>query len=105
QAEDGIRDFHVTGVQTCALPISSFGGQRGALTTLRNGPPGYSTVGRSTLSRPPIAGCTDAAFGGQRGALTTLRNGPPGYSMVRRDRKSGGEGSGGDGGADGGTTS
>src|SRR5215475_10515849 len=25
QAEDGIRDFHVTGVQTCALPICSFG--------------------------------------------------------------------------------
>src|SRR5690606_40014227 len=25
QAEDGIRDFHVTGVQTCALPIL-FGG-------------------------------------------------------------------------------
>src|SRR5207302_2457063 len=25
QAEDGIRDFHVTGVQTCALPISFFG--------------------------------------------------------------------------------
>src|SRR5690606_27949048 len=24
QAEDGIRDFHVTGVQTCALPICSF---------------------------------------------------------------------------------
>src|SRR5690606_39918730 len=24
QAEDGIRDFHVTGVQTCALPIYSF---------------------------------------------------------------------------------
>src|SRR5690606_39495794 len=23
QAEDGIRSFHVTGVQTCALPISS----------------------------------------------------------------------------------
>src|SRR5690606_40680319 len=22
--EDGIRDFHVTGVQTCALPISDF---------------------------------------------------------------------------------
>src|SRR5690606_39762771 len=28
QAEDGIRDFHVTGVQTCALPIS--GGGTGA---------------------------------------------------------------------------
>src|SRR5690606_40023558 len=24
QAEDGIRDFHVTGVQTCALPIWLF---------------------------------------------------------------------------------
>src|SRR5690606_39796285 len=23
-AEDGIRDFHVTGVQTCALPIFTF---------------------------------------------------------------------------------
>src|SRR5690606_40162361 len=27
QAEDGIRDFHVTGVQTCALPISVFRGR------------------------------------------------------------------------------
>src|SRR5690606_21100068 len=26
QAEDGIRDFHVTGVQTCALPILGFSG-------------------------------------------------------------------------------
>src|SRR5690606_40401483 len=25
QAEDGIRDFHVTGVQTCALPIFVLG--------------------------------------------------------------------------------
>src|SRR5690606_40221544 len=25
QAEDGIRDFHVTGVQTCALPILDSG--------------------------------------------------------------------------------
>src|SRR5690606_40753498 len=25
QAEDGIRDFHVTGVQTCALPIFPVG--------------------------------------------------------------------------------
>src|SRR5690606_40823542 len=30
QAEDGIRDFHVTGVQTCALPIY---GCVGALTS------------------------------------------------------------------------
>src|SRR5690606_35340829 len=29
QAEDGIRDFHVTGVQTCALPISPVGPAHG----------------------------------------------------------------------------
>src|SRR5690606_40573714 len=28
QAEDGIRDFHVTGVQTCALPILGADGTR-----------------------------------------------------------------------------
>src|SRR5690606_40945000 len=28
QAEDGIRDFHVTGVQTCALPIFDGGAHR-----------------------------------------------------------------------------
>src|SRR2546427_13215173 len=31
QAEDGIRDLTVTGVQTCALPISRGGGHRHAL--------------------------------------------------------------------------
>src|SRR5207302_3053055 len=30
QAEDGIRDFHVTGVQTCALPILALVGTSGA---------------------------------------------------------------------------
>ena len=30
QAEDGIRDTSVTGVQTCALPICRIGGRRGA---------------------------------------------------------------------------
>src|SRR5215467_5527181 len=30
QAEDGIRDYKVTGVQTCALPISAGIGKRGA---------------------------------------------------------------------------
>src|SRR2546429_4392805 len=33
QAEDGIRDVAVTGVQTCALPISTF---LGLLATVRN---------------------------------------------------------------------
>src|SRR5690606_40867335 len=54
QAEDGIRDFHVTGVQTCALPIYSEmeamfarmralvgGGGRAAMVV-----PGHGTVTR-----------------------------------------------------------
>src|SRR5438309_10602540 len=34
QAEDGIRDGTVTGVQTCALPISSTGRPKGVSATL-----------------------------------------------------------------------
>src|SRR5690606_39716047 len=37
QAEDGIRDFHVTGVQTCALPIFWEEGGRRTVTRVRNG--------------------------------------------------------------------
>src|SRR5690606_39539562 len=37
QAEDGIRDFHVTGVQTCALPISPPAGARRACGSVRAG--------------------------------------------------------------------
>src|SRR5207302_6826363 len=51
QAEDGIRDFHVTGVQTCALPICS-GGVR-----IRIGSPIYSLyllyIGLPILMRTP----------------------------------------------------
>src|SRR5690606_40745583 len=35
QAEDGIRDFHVTGVQTCALPICRESGPFGSHISLR----------------------------------------------------------------------
>src|SRR5690606_35957888 len=42
QAEDGIRDFHVTGVQTCALPISSWKGTRERI---------HSPKGRASLMR------------------------------------------------------
>src|SRR5690606_39524919 len=36
QAEDGIRDFHVTGVQTCALPIQNWIGTGGPAFFLEN---------------------------------------------------------------------
>src|SRR5690606_34446860 len=38
QAEDGIRDFHVTGVQTCALPISIRPVGQGCRHGRRSGP-------------------------------------------------------------------
>src|SRR2546429_6833898 len=37
QAEDGIRDVAVTGVQTCALPISSCSAVGGPLAALQDG--------------------------------------------------------------------
>src|SRR5690348_17849643 len=48
QAEDGIRDGRVTGVQTCALPISltRFGSVRAAA-------PGTSETSGVTVKEPP----------------------------------------------------
>src|SRR6266511_5861503 len=46
QAEDGIRYFHVTGVQTCALPISPAEDRR---RTPRH-------AQREQRDRPPVAG-------------------------------------------------
>src|SRR5690606_39556297 len=42
QAEDGIRDFHVTGVQTCALPIWRRCARRRGGRRPSTGPPGSS---------------------------------------------------------------
>src|SRR5690625_7880545 len=47
QAEDGIRDGHVTGVQTCALPI--FGGRDGLQTRYTGSQ--YHHPGRSEGAR------------------------------------------------------
>src|SRR5438874_3245298 len=41
QAEDGIRDLYVTGVQTCALPILTRG-DVGVLSALRTSPPPHT---------------------------------------------------------------
>src|SRR5690606_3043188 len=52
QAEDGIRDFHVTGVQTCALPISP--AMRQLITKLKCAD--YLTlVAASSIIRPGVA--------------------------------------------------
>src|SRR5690606_40371193 len=62
QAEDGIRDFHVTGVQTCALPILLTGLLGGlvlmalAVATGRRAAAGQPTdVAQQGISDPPVA--------------------------------------------------
>src|SRR5690349_22106199 len=55
QAEDGIRDLYVTGVQTCALPISSPEGE--GLAKLLPSPSGEGPgEGLNTQRTPPVAG-------------------------------------------------
>src|SRR5687768_18461302 len=54
QAEDGIRDVAVTGVQTCALPISAAGrtaSWRRAQVDIRRGRRALRTVFQSTTPR------------------------------------------------------
>src|SRR5690606_40648525 len=57
-AEDGIRDFHVTGVQTCALPISSDGERRvktGTNSGLAVRHPRYNSPANTTSVSTPAA--------------------------------------------------
>src|SRR6266700_7436391 len=51
-AEDGIRDFHVTGVQTCALPISAPAQEEQTPEPQYGGPAILSRGGTSTLRVP-----------------------------------------------------
>src|SRR5699024_1186102 len=74
QAEDGIRDRNVTGVQTCALPILKTASGVNRTTS----PPRVTTTCRSTASRPTEArwllACTLPAS--QSCSETTLRCAP-----------------------------
>src|SRR5256885_13338935 len=60
QAEDGIRDYKVTGVQTCALPISS-----GVFVVIANAwmnaPTGFELVNGQAVNVDPIAAMANAA--------------------------------------------
>src|SRR5437870_10941425 len=68
QAEDGIRDGHVTGVQTCALPISSHAQATASLPVVIDG-------GRVPTGKDAVAW---ACEGVERGAgeilLTSMRS-------------------------------
>src|SRR5690606_39731546 len=61
QAEDGIRDFHVTGVQTCALPIWVR-----PLLTISSARPSRSVGGaRSAPGDAAITSCASASSPGR----------------------------------------
>src|SRR5690606_40665462 len=78
-AEDGIRDFHVTGVQTCALPISA----ADAYQRLRD--EGVEAFLLSTCLRVEVAvaGGDDLA----RSALQALYGRSPRPVEVRHERE------------------
>src|SRR5256886_11518843 len=67
QAEDGIRDLTVTGVQTCALPISS-----GGFTYQPNRDPGFARTAAAIYSLQ-VCGLYDDPMV-KRGAEYLLRN-------------------------------
>src|SRR5690606_40022602 len=69
QAEDGIRDFHVTGVQTCALPIS-------VPTRSRRPPSSPDTLQSSSITFPQ-----DQGRSRRRAPAGTVR--PPGRRRTR----------------------
>src|SRR5688500_9280293 len=85
QAEDGIRDYKVTGVQTCALPISRRGARRGVARrgagTIRTAdpPPAHrrtrtdATAGASARTGQAAADDAGANGGEARGDATGWR--------------------------------
>src|SRR5699024_12214410 len=80
QAEDGIRDRNVTGVQTCALPISPAAhARRGAAGTGRPSP--GAEVERGAHARH---GCADRGGAGLAG--------PPRGRVPRSEERRGGKG-------------
>src|SRR5690606_40387829 len=81
QAEDGIRDFHVTGVQTCALPILDRGAFR------KGKPPRRVPAGSQGRSRSAALGQGSLDLG--TGVAGRPAQAPVGRSEERRVGKEG----------------
>src|SRR5258708_17696752 len=67
QAEDGIRDDLVTGVQTCALPISGAAGRRGRVLRGGGRPVRPGLPGQPAADRRGATGGRAGTAGRQRG--------------------------------------
>src|SRR5690606_39554654 len=68
QAEDGIRDFHVTGVQTCALPISP--------GTSAAGSPRWTTPATGSAQKPHGQAPTSSGSGSTSPGRSASSPGP-----------------------------
>src|SRR5690606_39973277 len=89
QAVDGIRDFHVTGVQTCALPISSTISRCSAGSAA---PPRRKSVPPPSTAAAP-APCLRAAGSfrarGSAAPARSSRRAPPAASARAEERRVG----------------
>src|SRR5256885_9705976 len=81
QAEDGIRDYKVTGVQTCALPICGENGRQ------RRNERGKGAIGRLRRLGEERGVNFVGAFGNRNG----LEAGEIGFSVIRSGERRGGE--------------
>src|SRR5690606_39671159 len=90
QAEDGIRDFHVTGVQTCALPIYRAPALRAlAARRVHRARPLGPALGRAGQGRTgPVAHRARPRPGAARSGLGPARSGAA-RSEERRVGKAG----------------
>src|SRR5690606_39440048 len=80
QAEDGIRDFHVTGVQTCALPIST-------AFSKKQDPqvgPGYRGSGPAQGGSSPAPSAGSSSTGSPSAAPSSSQTGAADRSEERR---------------------
>src|SRR5690606_39975588 len=87
-AEDGIRDFHVTGVQTCALPISAGPDPRLGCRPGPQGPAlGPARALRPRRDRYPLGAAGAAAGAGAARALDRARAAHPGLRLDARSEE------------------
>src|SRR5207302_2936820 len=90
QAEDGIRDFHVTGVQTCALPIFGGRGQHRLLFVVRRHDAAAPLEERLHRREPFFAEHELDTGGARRDLLRQIVDRRPERSEERRVGKEGG---------------
>src|SRR5207253_4339815 len=101
QAEDGIRDGHVTGVQTCALPISIFTTgtrlRKVTATPATSTPPGTSAISTIPTCWPDSTRTTSLTATSMRseerrvGKECRNRCGTPHYKQTNRYEADGNE--------------